>query len=444
MMNLPISTASLILFFACSRCYSQPNASVQEKQGFSWQMGSSILSLGGSYRLRAERQANYHIKTYGTGEKEEFVLSRLRMEMDWQYRQNARLHVQWQDARAVGVSISDQEFSAGNNPFHDPLDVNQAYLELQPIRQAKIKIGRQPISFRDRRVFGPGDWGNTGRYTWDAAVLTFNSRWFDSHWLIGRYIFHNPNQWPNRRAPAPTAYAGYHSIKELPVLLDLFYVFKHDTRTAEIGESGTGHLASHSLGCYMSVKYRSWEMDITTAGQTGKKGSAEIQAFGLAGALGYQFQIVWKPLLRLQYILGSGDKNPRDGLYGTFDGVFGGADTDLYGWMNLFFWQNLREYRLDLSLTPHQAIGLKCEYHYFALDQASDAWYYPGKAQRRDQSGASGRELGHETDLIVKFKATDHWQILTGFGYFSPAEYIAKTGKNPITSWMFLESTLYF
>jgi len=42
--------------------------------------------------------------------------------------------------------------------------------------------------------------------------------------------------------------------------------------------------------------------------------------------------------------------------------------------------KNLREYRFDLKLTPNKAFTLKGEYHYFMLDGASDAWYYPGKA----------------------------------------------------------------
>jgi len=33
-----------------------------------------------------------------------------------------------------------------------------------------FKAGRQQINYRDNRVFGPGQWGNVGRYTWDAFV----------------------------------------------------------------------------------------------------------------------------------------------------------------------------------------------------------------------------------------------------------------------------------
>ncbi len=424
--------------------YVQQTASHQETRGLGWQIGNTTLSLSGSYRVRGEVQDEFHVKTFGTGQTEDFLLSRLRFDTDLRFAPQLRLHFQLQDARIAGQSLSDQDFSAGNNPFHDPLDINQAFVEYQPSKTLKLKIGRQAISFRDRRIFGPGDWGNTGRYAWDAAMLTLDNRWLESNWIVGRFILHDPDRWPNKRADAPTGYASYNSIKALPFLLDLFYVFKHDDRGVTSGEKGTDNLVSHSVGFWLNKKWQSWEYGATAVGQMGNWGADDIRAYGLVGSLGYQWQTRWQPLLKLQCIIGSGDSDPNDGIHGTFDGVFGGADTDLYGWMNMFFWQNLREYRLDLKLTPGKAFTLKGEYHYFTLDQARDAWYFPGKAVRRDKAGTSGRELGHEIDMTVRMKAASYLELLTGACFFMPGEFVKNTGKSPRASWYFLETTFYF
>ena len=416
----------------------------QKTRGLSWNIGNTALTLSGSYRLRAELQNEFHVKNFATGRSEDFLLSRLRLEADVRFSPSARVHLQLQDARVVGSSFSDQDFAAGNNPFHDPLDINQAYLELQPWKPLQLKIGRQAISFRDRRVFGPGDWGNTGRYAWDAAIIKLTNRWLESNWIAGRFILHDPDRWPNKWADGPTAVASYNSIKTLPFLLDVFYVFKHDDRGITLGETGAGNLASHSLGFWLNGKWHSWEYGVTAVGQMGKWGSDDIRAYGLVGSLGYQWQARWQPLLKLQCIIGSGDSDPNDGIRGTFDGVFGGADTDLYGWMNMFFWQNLQEYRLDLKLTAHKALSLKGEYHYFTLDQSRDAWYFPGKAVRRDKAGSSGQELGHEIDMTVRMKVASYLELLTGACFFMPGEFIKHTGKSPRASWYFLETTFYF
>ncbi|MGB7297055.1 MAG: alginate export family protein [Candidatus Aminicenantales bacterium] len=129
-------------------------------------------------------------------------------------------------------------------------------------------------------------------------------------------------------------------------------------------------------------------------------------------SLGYSFASSWKPHLMIQYVLGSGDKNPEDGIHGTFDGLFSGADTVLYGWMNLFFWQNLREFRVDLVLTPAETLTFRGEYHFFGFDEEKDAWYFPGKAVRKDPTGSSGRRLGHEVDLTLRKKISGWLEVL--------------------------------
>ena len=44
------------------------------------------------------------------------------------------------------------------------------------------------ISYGDQRVFGPGNWGNTGRFAWDAATLKVDTRWFWSDVWVGKYL----------------------------------------------------------------------------------------------------------------------------------------------------------------------------------------------------------------------------------------------------------------
>lgn len=427
--------------------FCQNDRAAKTEKDLPWhnlKLGHTEITISGSYRLRGELQDEFHVKNFGTGKTEDFLLSRLRLDTDVRFSQQARLHLQFQDAHVFGSSFSDQDFSAGNNPFHDPLDINQAYLEFQPWKPLQLKIGRQAISFRDRRVFGPGDWGNTGRYAWEAAIIKLNNRWFESHWIAGRFILHDPDRWPNKWAAGPTAFASYNSMNHLPFLLNVFYVFKHDDRGITSGEKRTGNLESHSLGFWLNDKWQGWEYSVTAVGQLGTWGGDDIRAHGLVGSLGYQWQNRWQPLLKVQCIIGSGDRNLTDGIHGTFDGVFGGADTDLYGWMNLFFWQNVREYRFDLKLTPNKAFTFKGEYHYFTLDTPCDAWYFPSKAVRRDKTGSSGRELGHEIDVTVRIKIRDYLELLAGSCFFLPGKFVKNTGKSPQASWYFLETTFFF
>lgn len=405
---------------------------------------TKVLSISGTYRLRGEVQDSFNIRAYGTGMREDYLLSRLRIEIDSRWTSQLHLHAQIQDARALGLSFSDEDFARGNNPYHDSFDINQFYLEYRPAKGVGLKIGRQAISYGDRRVFGPGDWGNTGRYVWDAARLEIEGKSFSSHWLVGRFVLHDPDRWPNTSAEGPTVYASYNSIKNLPFLLDFFYVYKHDDSGSIKGERGAGDLSSHSAGFRIEGQGGGWDYSATAASQFGKRGLDNIKAYGFASSLGYVFDIDWKPHLTIQYVLGSGDKNPNDGVHGTFDGIFSGADTVLYGWMNLFFWQNIREYRIDMILTPAKTLIFRGEYHLFRLDKAKDAWYFPGKVLRRDVTGSSGCFLGQEVDLTVRKKLSGWLEVLGGACFFLPDEYVKKTGESPIGPWYFLETTFSF
>jgi hypothetical protein len=434
----------VIIVMALFSCPATGCTSMTEETQDSHIVQNDVISIGGTYRLRGEIDDEFNVKKYGTGTQDDFLLSRLRLEINLKITKNLKIHTQIQDAEVLGSRLSDQDFTGSNNPFHDPFDINQLYIEYWPVEQLGIKAGRQLISFGDRRIFGPGDWGNTGRYAWDAVRIRYNNDIVDGNWIAGRYIIHNPDVWPNRHIDDVTAFATYNTIKSLPFLLDLFYVLDYDTRGITQGEKSTGNLYAHYAGFRIDGKSGQWNYDTTIVKEFGKWATDTIDAYGMVFTLGYTFATKWKPHLILQYVIGSGDKNPKDGKHGTFDGVFGGADTVLYGWMNLFFWRNLREHRLDFVLTPSETITLRGEYHYFMLDEAKDAWYFPGNAQRRDKTGSSGRELGHEVDLVVEKKISKYLEILGGYFFFIPGEFVKKTGPSPTAQWGFLQTTVFF
>lgn len=406
-------------------------------------VGPLRLSFEGSYRARGEIQHEFNINGYATGENEAFLLSRLRLGFDLQWLRAVRTYVQFQDSRVFGSSFGDADFK-GSNPYHDDMDIRQAYLDVEPVRGIEFQVGRQQIAFADHRIFGPGSWGNTGRYVWDAGRLRLHNAYVDSHTFAGRFIIRDPDRWPNKHASGPTAFANYTMLKFLPFDLDLFYVLKRDGDQGFEGESGTGDLASHSFGLRVDGDWKGWDFDATAVGQLGRWGADDIRAYGIATRIGYAFSLPWRPHLMAEFVNGSGDANPGDGVRGTFDGVFSGADTVLYGWMNLFFWSNTREYRLELVLTPARGLDLRGEYHYFTLDEKRDAWYSPGGAERRDESGMSGRELGHEVDLTFHYRPRWWFELRGGWAFFVPGEFFRDTGPAPDAQWGFLQLQFYY
>ena len=405
--------------------------------------GPMTFDFGGQVRLRYESDHGFTIKGYEPGVHDELLLERVRLDLSARFAYGLRLFLQLQDAHAFLTTLEDDDFPT-SNPIEDTLDIRQLHAEWLRIGKSPFgfRIGRQQISYGDQRVFGPGNWGNTGRFAWDAAMLKIDTERFWSDLWVGRYLLYKSDVWPDRSMDDFLTLVSYTQIKKLPLRLDLFYVLKHDSSGEVTGESGAGNLHSHTIG-FQAEGHAFDVMDAgaTFARQLGKYGRDTVRASGANLKVGVTAPIAWNPRLGAQYTWGSGDSNPTDGVHGTFDGVYGGRDIYFYGCLNLFFWANLRDAELDFSIQPRRVLAFNVEYHHFALDQATDAWYTTGlKPYRRDPTGRSGTTLGDELDLRVTWTLWNHLELMGGYGRFFPGGFVKNTGPASAANWYFLQA----
>jgi hypothetical protein len=437
----------LALILLAIEGFSQNGSSVKPKgqNHLSFQKGKSELVISGTYRLRGEIQHNFNAKTYGETGNESFLLSRLRLDLEYRFANRLKLFTEIQDSRVAGSSFTDADFRGKSNPYHDPFDINKLYVSYKPVDSLEFIVGRQSIDLGNRRVFGPGDWGNTGRYIWDAVNIRYANKNFSTQALFGYNILHQPDVFPNRNKEGGNTFASYNTIKKLPFGLAFFYVNHYDHNAKYTGENGIlGDLNTNYLGGRFQKAFHQLNWMFLYSYEFGRYASDRISAQGVTTQLSYPFNTSWKPQVLLTYIYGSGDRNPKDGKRQTFDGIFSGADTDLYSWMNFAFWKNIHQARADLVLNPTKKISFRSEYHAYFLDQTSDAWYFPGKAMRIDKQGQSGSFIGQETDFTIKIKLSDWLQFLSGYCMFIPGEFVENTGTSPVARWAFGQLTFSF
>ncbi len=72
------------------------------------------------------------------------------------------------------------------------------------------------------------------------------------------------------------------------------------------------------------------------------------------------------------------------------------------------------------------------QYHHFWLDQSRDALYNPGGvAYRRDPTGAAGRNVGDEIDLVVNFHLSRYSDLLVSYNMLFGGDFLeATSGPN--------------
>jgi len=427
------SLAALIL--------SAAQASAQPAEGVHFSLGSAAVELGGQVRLRFEDDQAFDVRGYRPAIDDRFLLSRVMLDAAVRLSPRHRFLLELRDAHETGSYLDAEDFPR-NNPFSDTIDIRQLFYEGLDLAGVSVRLGRQQISYGDQRVFGPGQWGNTGRWAWDAALVNVKRSRVDADVWVGRPVRNRPDRWPNASVPEPIVATVYARVLKLPMRLDLFYVHKGDAPGTTAGETGAGTLRSHSLGFQTEGARGRLDYALTGVMQRGAWGPHQSRTGGASATLGVRMKMPWQPRIRAVMTWGSGDDDPHDGVHGTFDGVVGGADIAFYGYCNLFFWANLWDREVQVLLRPASRLDVYLQAHSFALASPRDAWYSTSLSTvRRDPTGASGTDLGGEIDGRAVYRIRPDVELMAGLGYFRPGAYVSRTGASRDALWLMAQVT---
>ncbi len=411
------------------------------------------LIFWNNIRLRYEIQDNFNVKNYGSnpaqGKSDDgFLLGRLRFGLH--YNPNEIIHI------SVGIQHSEQwdcemkesdfyksNFDSPHNPYEDSWEPFDTYIEIKNLLPFSIKAGRQTIAYGNNRIYGSGNWGNTGRWQWDAVKLhyTFERGFLDAYY--GGTMLHDPSHLSWKRKSGFKSFGAYSQYKLprnlLGLVIEPFSMTKKNDRNRCKSEDGkVGDFDSYYFGARIFKKdFKGFDFDATFIKQEGERSNDDIDAFGYHCLLAYRFkQIGLKPRISLEYTYASGDSDPKDGKLKTFDGPFGARAT-IMGRMNLFHWMNIKDAQINAEFKPKKTLSFTVGFHQFWLAEDKDAWY-PNKTYK-DTTGNSGDKVGKEFDLIVKWTLSKEYEIMFGYGHFWPGEFAKNMASDKDANWLFLQ-----
>jgi len=394
------------------------------------------VSLDLSIRYRFEKWDGMNAKNYGDdgegaiGELDDSILfQRFIAGFFWRPSGNWVVSAHLQDSRAFGWSLRNSMHpglfrvrQGGTGEPYYTMNPNEAFFEIHDafIEYSKLfdritlTLGRQKISYGDNRIFGPGEWGNTGRWTWDALRLSYVK---DHHFIdlfAGGTKVHDPvtPSIPFTR----TEYwgGGIYGHIDMPAIVHIepFYVLKRQGSADYI--SGL-HIRRHWSGIRIfNNDFQSFVIDATMVRQFGKEEGKSIRAYGFFGKLGYRFdRLRCKPLISIRETYASGN-SVEDNIIRQFEPAFGANDR-YYGRMNIIRWSNIdnREVMLELSLAP--GLRLELNYNWFYVPEPSGVVYL-GTLKMQDGKN----HLGDEVNMYIQYQPVKRWQLTGVFGYFMP------------------------
>jgi hypothetical protein len=357
-----------------------------------------------------------------------------------------------QDSHAFGWSLRNSEYpdlfkvrKTGTqepyyimNPNEEYFEIYDAYIEYQnALPGLSIKIGRQKIFYGDNHLFGPGDWGNTGHWTWDAIKASYKKGENFVDVFAGGTKIHDPEKISIPFTQTEFWSGGVYAHINIPkiVSLDPFYIYKTE---GSADYASTLHFNRHWTGFRLfNANFYHFVLDATAVEEFGNENDKTINAYGLFVKIGYQFHLLpFKPILSIRESYASGGKKTDNKIH-TFDPAYGASDK-FYGLMNITTWTNLDDREIVLELFPVKNMWVEMKYNLFYIPVPDDVTLLN---TMKLESGKN--HLGNEFDIFIRYQVVKHWQLTGAFGYFNPGDLQPINNAPPKPSTWFSAQILF-
>lgn len=373
------------------------------------------LTFGVDLTSRYESLHNFNFTGYGEdvpyGDDDDSIyLGRARVGIDYKFSDKVRFSLWGYEANAWDFSVPDDAFynpvyDYENSPYDEHGEIYKAFVEIRPVKNFKIKAGRQRLDYGDFRTFGLCNWTMTGPNLWDAIKLAFD--FGDNNFIdlfYGGVKMNDPESFSLTHRHICKG-GGMYSSFALPVLnarIEPFFSYKGDNDDEYRGEKGgVDELDEYYTGARLWGRdFYNIDYDLWVSKEFGERGPDDIDAYAYHALVGYNFKSLWaKPRFSLEYTYSSGDSDPSDGDHETYDvgyGVWG----SWYGHQWSFFkWRNFKDLQSNLEVWPTESMHTILGLHNYWLAEEEDAWYL--NKNYRDPEGDSGNKVGEMIDLTT-------------------------------------------
>jgi len=376
------------------------------------------------------RYEGYHDGSFKSHNNDSYILLRSRLQLNLKATEWFKLVAQVQDARPF------MQKPPWGPPNLNAWDLKLAYAELgDPEKQwISLRVGRQLINYNST-IIANSEWRNQAR-SYDAVVANLH---YDRYrlGLFAASVVVPSAEGISHHQEGNNINGAYGSIDHIVPnsVLEPFALWRLQPSVAieTTGKVKTGKQDEWAYGFrFKGVMLKNLDYSAEWIGERGNDGPNDIDAWATIDGLGYRFdKLWWKPRVFWQYDYASGDKNPTDGVHGTFDTMYPTAH-DRFGISDQFGWQNIVSQRAGLTIEPRHRWTVTGQYLDLWLARGRDALYNTsGGAIVRDSTGKSGTHIGQEYDAYTWYELNRHVNVGVGVGHLQGAEFLQRTTKAP-------------
>ena len=394
------------------------------------------LSIRSEFRGRLE---GFSGGAYKPDNGDGYMLDRFRINLTATASPVARFVVQVQDARAF-----DKTTGGSAVPFRDTVDLRMAYGEFGGAKNM-VRAGRQELTFGEQRLIGHLNWVNNAR-SFDGARATITRKPFKFDVFATSVVTIRPEAF-DKSGDGNRLYGFYGSTTTvLPKATVEPYLFYRRSKGLTLETAGLGDINQATIGTRVAGKLpRNVDYGLEMAAQAGSVATDDVRAWAGHWVTGKTFtKTPARPRSFVEFNFASGDRDPKDGIRGTFDQLYP-TGHDKLGLADQVGWKNVEHLRGGIELKPRPQWALSGSYHSFWLASATDALYAAnGAAVARSAAGTAGRFVGHELDAQAVYTYSPQLQIAGGYARVLPGEFLEHTTRGESYQSTYLMVTYVF
>ncbi len=392
--------------------------------------------LGGSVRARVEADDG---KTLGAGERSD-TQARARAFLNWEFRHRKDFRF----FAEIGASDTFATDRRAPGLMEDSPDVQNFFLEgtigSQGSTPVTIRAGRQELLFGAQRLVSPLDWSNSRR-AWDGLSVIASSKRTKTTIFATRYTVNEEHSIDSPSDDVSFSGVATSIRPKDGHVVEGYGFLLHDSSGRHVSESSArpGDIDRQTFGARWGWTSGAWSGDVEGALQRGDASDDSISALMLSVTAGHQWkEAAWKPRVSIGLDHASGDGDPLDGDVETFEAPYPLGHAWL-GHVDLVGRKNIQSARAQVELVPAKGWKLEATLHEFRLAEERDALYEAGNAVlRKDPTGAAGRDVGAELDVLATWTFRTHHQLGMELSRFWAGDFLERTGGGDDFWWGWL------
>ena len=396
----------------------------------------SWMTVDMELRARTEEQTSLG---YISGKDRLYELTRIWGGMRVAPTKWLTIYGQFLDLHALGLPLRD---TAAN--MRDNFDLRQGYLDFH-YKPVQLVVGRQELRIGDERVVGISDWTNTSR-TWDGfymrvgnvnqlnifstSVVNVHPTSFDTHGA--GLTFHGVDV-------KLATYVPHTTIEP--------FILVHALPRVTSQQGVVGSQTEVTFGSYFQTKLPlGFDSSGTGVLQRGSYSNDSIYAGAAIIRGGYGTKrLPWQPHLEAEYDYATGNPHTNPDRIGTYDQEYP-SNHNAFGLVDLFGFQNIKQRRLSLQLTPRSDLLVLFQGGSLHAATIHDGVYSSAGARliAAPTGGFKSDDIGSEFDASAKYIYRKSFVTNIGVGHFFPGELMTSENHGAPLTYAYLGFTYRF